>query len=108
MRVLKFRFWKNKQLMGFRELNTGGIIDIPWDWDSVDQFTGLLDKTGVEIYEGDVLRESGEYPDGSYDERVFNVEWIVDDIHSGWNIAPCDTWYSCVIGNIYEHPDLLK
>ena len=71
------------------------------------QFTGLLDKNGKEIYEGDILGDDTE--GWSYDF----VEW--SDIWCGW---ATHYWFGSkelaenadgleVVGNIYENPELL-
>ena len=67
----------------------------------VMQYTGLKDKNGVEIYEGDYIS------DGLF---IGVVEWGA----SGWMIGDQDLWTYIdedrygVIGNIYENPELLK
>jgi uncharacterized phage protein (TIGR01671 family) len=77
-----------------------------WEW---LEYTGLKDKNGKEIYEGDIVKwfdEIGENP------NLFKVEY--DEAH--WIIVPIsetmDGWYLGnnvleVIGNIYENPELL-
>lgn len=65
----------------------------------INQFTGLKDKRGKEIYEGDILRG------GAY--LSYEVKWDYEE--NGWNINPygINSGEFEVIGNIYENPELL-
>ena len=65
------------------------------------RFTGLLDKNGKEIYEGDILL----FADGSKSEVFFDEgSFTVEDAAS---ISMTGYWFSEVIGNIHENPKLL-
>lgn len=65
----------------------------------VMQFTGLLDCKGKEIYEGDILRWN---VDGTY-TSVSEIKW--SDSEQGFRPRVNNT--TEVIGNIYEHKNLL-
>ena len=68
------------------------------------QFTGLHDKNGKEIYEGDVLKGSGDFS-----ARAI-VEWEGGGFHGvgGYKHMGHSFFKDMeIIGNIYENPDLL-
>lgn len=70
---------------------------------TVGQYTGLRDKNGVEIYEGDVLRaESGKIYEVIFGQGAYRIK------HSTRKLLLVDGWYYEVIGNIHDSPELLK
>lgn len=81
------------------------------DRETVGQFTGLLDKNGVKIFEGDIVK----FASGITRSVVFS-EWLAEfefDNHDpvenpdGWCLC-CDHEYCEVVGNIWDNPELLK
>lgn len=76
--------------------------------ESVGQFTGLLDKNGKEIYEGDIL---GCPEDNCFlHETVIFAEgcFMAKDANFATPMCAIDAQYRSVIGNIHDTPELLK
>lgn len=77
--------------------------------ETVGQFTGLCDKNGTEVYEGDIVKYTngtkkvnGAWVDNS---RIFAVEYDEGsfDVASLFHVSNCLE----VIGNIHDTPELL-
>lgn len=67
------------------------------------QFTGLLDKNGKEIYEGDIVLIC------SFNDEKNLYEVIIKDIrHLPEEFYGSNFTWSEIIGNIYENPELIK
>jgi len=104
MREIKFRAW-DKDIKKMLEVNFYQYIffqylhyTYPQD-NTLMQFTGLFDKEGKEIYEGDIVIEGYKGKYGTYE-----VKWNV----KGFNLGSEDGDEYEVIGNIYENPELLE
>ena len=75
---------------------------------TVGQFTGLRDKNGKEIYEGDIIVHA------SGSSIMYNVEWhnteLVGKQIGSSSYAGISYWIDVteVIGNIHDNPNLLK
>ena len=73
------------------------------------QYTGLKDKNGKEVWEGDIVRKTIRDRDGKLHKFIEAIKWSKQRLAWYSDIAPLSTLYDYeVIGNIYENPELLE
>lgn len=124
-REIKFRAWDKKQnemvyfgSAGYTPVGLGFVAsnsDYRWKNDlELMQYTGLKDKNGKEIYEGDILNHHGKIWQVNFTNGWFQVDQIGNTPSPDGGEFPPDSdllgnqYEVCeVIGNIYENKELL-
>lgn len=110
MREIKFRAWWQdlKEMVQIPELTFGSNGSYFSDGRRLDkppmQYTGLKDKNGKEIYEGDVLLNNGLNWEVVWEEAGFYIREIGKEFKY---IFLKEAEHSEVIGDIYSNPELL-
>ena len=137
MREIKFRVWDGEQMLSLsqgvsRELIViqensfkGYEMEINFDEVVLMQYTGLKDKNGKEIYEGDILQltdmEYLDMPDFKgivaindcefflKDKNNESIELWSDGSNDYFTMSLIQTTECCeIIGDIYSNPELIK
>lgn len=128
MREIKFRAWDTitnsytKNSIDMSHCNDGTFYPFGGNRYIIEQFTGLLDKNGREIYEGDICTYTSYWQDEEYILRSTTARSVVfwgpyyDDATAisatCWIYAsdgmPVESFENEIIGNIHENPELLS
>ena len=111
MREMKFRAWDGKEMKLAFDLSQNpkywweGNKDFP-----LMQYTGLKDKDGAEIYEGDIVKRTYESGSVYIGEVIFEEATYFMRNNEEYAFLPnqYDGESLEVIGNIYESPELLE
>jgi uncharacterized phage protein (TIGR01671 family) len=117
MREIKFRVFDNDK-KEYLNCPIHSEYPIVREWEDIsfkishsdnvvlEQFTGLKDSKGQDIYEGDIVRmiKSEQYEECELQEVAFDH----DRDFIGWSIEPQYAATGQVIGNIHENKDLIQ
>lgn len=121
MREIKFRAWDGEKMVEVAELhlNTKELLVDDEEWLSMQdsplmQYTGLHDKDGRELYEGDIVEAyihgdaHGDLYEVTFDGGAFDFK-LLHTPNAKHPYAAYDYPPECkLLGNIYENPELME
>ena len=114
-RSLEFRAWDGKNMnhsysYSGPAIKNGSLAEFFQHnfFNTIMQYTGLKDRNGTKIFEGDIVRNTDQ------DELDTIISWIQDACCFGRICGGTETWFLYqfqaeeyeVVGNIYENPEL--
>ncbi len=110
MREIKFRAWDSETDSMLYDDPNGNCLNAKqcgMDHLKIMQFTGLKDKKGKEIYEGDILSKKGAYVVWGSSLGCWCFTFKGDEIKTPLFYED-DFKRLEIVGNIYENPELLE
>jgi uncharacterized phage protein (TIGR01671 family) len=124
MREIKFRVWDGTEMWDCEDFRFNSVWEHSINWSAwkslpdrdqicnqsdgeIMQYTGLKDKNGKEIYEGDIVFNDADK------NKYYEIIW--DNENAGFSLGDGGMWLQTyqlpvfweVIGNTYENPELL-
>lgn len=126
-RLIKFRAWTGSEMMQIHSLKTNYTDEDDMHFDvngkeyPLMQYTGLQDKNGKDIYEGDIVEEYGVgLWAGSLEKAIKRENTVLKIVPITWSdeelcfmvgdsrIGVFKIWDNLkIVGNIYQNPELM-
>lgn len=118
MREIKFRAWDGEKMgwVPIKAVQVGDYLEMEGTTLTLMQYTGLKDKNGKEIYEGDIIaRLTKSHGFAEHHQKFEVVRWVKRTGYEPFqSLKPSNISTDLkvhavtVMGNIFENPELLK